>query len=134
MTCKTEKSSGAARLDEYLESVRALPFVWGEHDCLHFPLRAAEAQTGVWHEPPTYTSTREALHHARALDIVAEFDARFVRCAHVPPKGSLVLTPSTGGIKWRGGVVVSHRAAYVSPSGLIFASLQPSVELYWKVI
>lgn len=120
-------------LSDYLESVRSRPFEWGVHDCLHFPLRAVEAQTGVWHAPPVYASPKEALRHARNIDIVAEFDARFTRCAHVPPLGSLVVTPTGDGLRWRGGVVVSDRAAFVSPSGLVFARLRPDTDLYWTV-
>jgi len=133
MTCKTEKSSGAARLTEYLEEGRHRPFEWGVHDCLHFSLRAVEAQTGVWHSPPTYTSPKEALRQVRHMDVVAEFDARFSRCPHVPPLGSLVVTPTDDGLRWRAGVVVSDRAAFVSPSGLVFARLRPDIELYWTV-
>lgn len=133
MTCKTAKYSGAARLADYIEQVRFKPFEWGVHDCLHFPLRAVEVQTGEWHEPPVYASPKEALRHAKTIDIVAEFDARFTRCPHVPPKGSLVVTPVEEGLRWRGGVVVGDRAAYVSPTGLVFARLQPDKELYWTL-
>lgn len=133
MTCKTVKSSGAARLADFIEAVRHRPFEWGVHDCLHFPLRAVEAQTGIWHAPPAYASPKEALRHARHINIVTEFDTRFRRCPHVPPAGSLVVTPTDDGLNWRGGVVVSDRAAYVSPSGLVFARLRPDIELYWTV-
>jgi hypothetical protein len=131
--CKTKNSSGAANLNEYLASVRDKPFEWGTHDCAHFTLGAVEAQTGVWHEPPKYSNARSAFACFVAQSMAEWFDERFTRCAHVPPVGSIVVVKCEDAITERAGVVVSDKAAFVSPIGLVFAKLRPETDLYWIV-
>jgi len=130
---KIDLSSGAERLNDYLEGVRHTPFAWGSHDCLRFVLGAVEAQTGRAYALPVYADPAGAARAARGRDILAELDQAFRRCAHVPPPGSIVAVKERGPLGYRLGVVVSDRAAFVSPSGLIFDTLQPETDLYWIV-
>jgi hypothetical protein len=122
-------------LAEYLAEVRDAPFEWGAHDCVLFVKGAVEAQTGHVYLTPDYEGLRGALVLARRLRIVAELDRLFTRCPHVPPPGSIVAVtdPDNPAIGYRLGIVVSHKAAFVSPSGLVFARLQPATDLYWTV-
>jgi hypothetical protein len=122
-------------LHAYLAQVRHRPFEWGVHDCVIFARDAVAAYTGQVHALPVYANIREAVVAARTLNIVEELDRRFVRCRHVPPVGSLVAVadPDAPGIGHRLGVVVSDKAAFVSPSGLTFARLRPDTDLYWTV-
>jgi hypothetical protein len=124
-----------ARLHAYLASVRHRPFQWGAHDCVIFARDAVAAYTGKAHTLPAYTTLREAVIAARNMSIVEELDRRFARCRHVPPVGSLVAVVDSDapGIGYRLGVVVSDKAAFVSPSGLTFAKLRPNTDLYWTV-
>jgi hypothetical protein len=131
--CKTKNSSGAASLNDYLASVRDKPFEWGVHDCAHFTLGAVEAQTGVRHDPPEYSNARGAFACFVKQRMSDWFDERFERCAHVPPVGSIVVIKCDDAITQRAGVVVSDKAAFVSPSGLVFAKLRPETDLYWIV-
>jgi hypothetical protein len=133
--CKTANCSGAASLSDYLASVRDKPFEWGVHDCVQFARGAAEAQTGVTFLLPEYKGLRGALAVCRRVCLIAELDKLFTRCAHVPPVGSIVAVQDTEreGIGYRLGVVVSDRAAFVSPNGLVFAKLRPDTDLYWIV-
>jgi hypothetical protein len=132
---KTEKSSGADSLNSYLESVRDKPFEWGVHDCVLFAKGAAEAQTGAEFPIPEYVGLRGAIDLCKRICLVSELDKRFERCGHVPPVGSIVAVQDTlrAGIGYRLGVVVSDKAAFVSPKGLVFAKLRPETDLYWIV-
>lgn len=131
---KTATCSGAAsHLSEYLDRVRDQPFAWGAHDCLHFALKAMSAQTGKTYETPSYSDAVGAVRVSQQINIVDEMDRLFCRCPHVPPPGSLVAAKENTPIGRRLGVVVSDRAAYVSPNGLVFARLQPDTDLYWTL-
>jgi len=132
---KTENCSGADSLNSYLESVRNKPFEWGVHDCLHFAIGAAEAQTGAEFPLPKYEGIKGAIALCKRLCLVSELDKRFARCGHVPPVGSIVAVRDTEreAIGYRLGVVVSDKAAFVSPKGLVFAKLRPETDLYWIV-
>lgn len=130
---KTANCSGAASLHEYIEASRARPFAWGSHDCLHFAIGAMSAQTGKTYPLPDYGCPTGALRLARRRDFLKELDQHFRRCDHVPPPGSLVAVKEDGPTGHRLGVVVSDRAAYVSPNGLVFARLQPDTDLYWTL-
>lgn len=131
--CKTGKSSGADSLREYIEAARHKPFVWGEHDCLHFAIGAATVQTGISYTLPYYCTEYGAARRARSMDLIAELDRTFWRCPHVPPPGSLVAIREDGPSGWRLGVVISDKAAFVSPNGLVFDRLRPETDLYWVV-
>lgn len=91
------------------------------------------AQTGRAYPLPSYRSPAGALRAARRTDLIAELDRHFRRCAHVPPPGALVAVREDGPTGYRLGVVVSDKAAYVSPNGLVFARLQPDTDLYWTL-
>jgi hypothetical protein len=134
--CKTENCSGAASLSDYLASVRDKPFEWGVHDCVQFARGAAEAQTGAEFPLPEYSGLRGALALCKRICLIAELDKRFARCKHVPPIGSIVAVQDTEreSIGYRLGVVVSDKAAFVSPSGLVFAKLRPETDMYWIVV
>jgi hypothetical protein len=133
--CKTKNSSGAANLNEYLARARGKPFDWGTHDCVQFVRGAAEVQTGASFPLPEYASLRGALALCKSISLVAELDKLFDRCEHVPPVGSIVAVHDTEreSVGYRLGVVVSDKAAFVSPSGLVFAKLRPETDLYWIV-
>ena len=133
--CKTVSYSGAASLHDYLASVRDKPFEWGVHDCVQFARGAAEAQTGAGFPLPEYSGLRGALALCKRVCLVTELDKRFERCTHVPPVGSIVGVQDTEreGIGYRLGVVVSDKAAFVSPIGLVFVKLRPETDLYWIV-
>jgi hypothetical protein len=132
---KIEKCSGADSLNSYLDSVRHAPFDWGVHDCVIFAKEAAEAQTGATYPLPSYTGIRGALEVCKRVCLVSELDKLFERCAHVPPVGSIVAVEDTksAGIGYRLGVVVSDKAAFVSPKGLVFDKLRPDTDIYWIV-
>jgi hypothetical protein len=130
---RTDRSYGAERLSEYLEAVRHAPFAWGSHDCLGFVLGAVEAQTGKVYDIPAYSDPASAARVARGRNLLAELDTAFRRCAHVPPPGSIVAVEERGPLGYRLGIAVSDRAAFVSPSGLVFDRLQPETDLYWIV-
>jgi hypothetical protein len=130
---KTERYSGADSLNDYLDAARDRPFVWGSHDCLHFAVGAMTAQTGQTYVLPSYGCPTSALRAARRTDLLAALDWHFRRCAHVPPPGSLVAVKENGPLGYRLGVVVSDKAAYVSPNGLVFDRLQPDTDLYWTL-
>lgn len=127
--------SGAASLNEYLARVRDKPFEWGVHDCVQFARKAAEAQTGAQFPLPEYSGLRGALALFKRICLVSELDKRFQRCAHVPPVGSIVAAQDTEreAIGYRLGVVVSDKAAFVSPIGLVFVKLWPETDMYWIV-
>jgi hypothetical protein len=108
--------------------------VWGEHDCVHFAVRAASAQTGRDYPLPSYTGLKGAIRTAREHNLLAELDQHFTPCPHVPPRGSIVATKASDFLGFRLGVVVSDKAAYVSPNGLIFARLRPHTDRYWTVL
>lgn len=131
--CKTVSCSGAASLNDYLASVRDRPFEWGVHDCVQFARGAAEAQTGAKFPLPEYSGLRGAMALCKRVCLVTELDKRFARCKHVPPVGSIVAVQDGDGIGLRLGVVVSDKAAFVSPSGLVFVKLQPATDIYWTV-
>jgi len=130
---KTATCSGADSLSEYLDRVRDQPFTWGSHDCLHFALGAVTAQTGQPYDIPAYGCPKGALRVHLRVGLVKALDNLFCRCAHIPPPGSLVAVKEKGPIGYRLGVVVSDKAAYVSPNGLVFARLQPDTDLYWTL-
>jgi hypothetical protein len=131
--CRTATCSGVEILSDYLTRVRSHPFAWGSHDCLHFAIGAMTAQTGVTYPLPAYDSPAGALRLARRMDLIGTLDRTFRRCPHVPPPGSLVAVKEDGPTGYRLGVVVSDKAAFVSPNGLAFARLQPSTDLYWTL-
>ena len=54
------------RLSAYVEACRAMPFVWGEHDCVLFAAGAVEAVTGVRPALPVWRSQEEARVMLRA--------------------------------------------------------------------
>ena len=130
---KTATCSGVESLIDYIEAARDRPFAWGSHDCLHFAIGAMSAQTGKTYPLPDYGCPTGALRLARRRDFLKELDQHFRRCDHVPPPGSLVAVKEDGPTGHRLGVVVSDRAAYVSPNGLVFARLQPDTDLYWTL-
>ena len=131
--CKTKNYSGAANLNEYLALARDKPFEWGVHDCAHFTLGAVEVQTGARYEPPKYSSAAQAFSCFVKQSMSDWFDERFERCVHVPPVGSIAVVKCDDAITQRAGIVVSDKAAFVSPSGLVFAKLRPETDLYWIV-
>ena len=131
--CKIERYSGAANLAEYIEAARDTPFEWGSHDCLHFAIGAASMQTGRRYPLPRYSTACGAARLAQRLRLLEHLDRTFWRCPHVPPPGSLVAVKEDGPTGYRLGVVVSDKAAFVSPNGLAFARLQPSTDLYWTL-
>jgi hypothetical protein len=100
-----------------------------------FARKAAEVQTGAQFPLPEYSGLRGALVACKRICLVSELDKRFRRCAHVPPVGSIVAVQDTEreSIGYRLGVVVSDKAAFVSPSGLVFAKLRPETDMYWIV-
>jgi hypothetical protein len=133
--CKTENCSGEDSLNKYLESVRHKPFEWGVHDCVQFTKGAVKAQTNRDIDLPHYSSIRGAISLCKTICLVSELDKMFDRCNHIPPIGSIVAVgdtyrTSTGP---RLGVVVSDKAAFVSPNGLVFSKLRPETDLYWIV-
>lgn len=132
---KTRNSSGAARLNDYIEAARTRRFAWGEHDCVHFVRGHIEAQTGESIPLPAYQGKRAALALLDAYDPFVALDARFPRCVHVPPRGSIVArqAPDQRPLGYILGIVVSDRAAFVSPSGLVFARLTPETDIYWTL-
>jgi hypothetical protein len=83
--------------------------------------------------PPRYSTACGAARLALRLNLLAHLDRTFWRCAHVPPPGSLVAVREDGPTGYRLGVVISDRAAFVSPNGLVFDRLQPETDLYWVV-
>jgi len=126
-------SAVASRLHAYLDAWRDRPFAWGPHDCFHFAMGAASAQTGDVYDLPHYTSVRGAVEASREATLLQRVDQYFARCTHVPPPGSLVAVQEDGPIGYRLGVVVSDKAAFVSPNGLVFARLHPKTDIYWVV-
>jgi len=131
--CRTEKSSGADSLHEYIEAARHKPFAWGSHDCLRFAIGAVTVQTGREYPLPWYATPYGAARMARKVNLLKRLDKAFWRCPHVPPPGSLVAVQEDGPAGYRLGVVISDKAAFVSPSGLIFDRLHPETDLYWVV-
>ena len=130
---KTKNYSGADNLSKYIEDVRDKPFEWGVHDCAHFTLGAVEAQTGIKYEPPKYSNAREAFACFVEQSMISWFDERFTRCPHIPPVGSIVITRCSEAITQRTGIVVSDKAAFVSPTGLVFIKLNPDKDVYWSL-
>jgi hypothetical protein len=130
---RTARFSGAVNLTDFIEAARRRPFVWGVHDCVHFAVAAATAQTGKTYPLPKYVGLRGAMRAAKEHNFLAEMDEHFTPCPCVPPPGSIVATKTSDFLGFRLGVVVSDKAAYVSPSGLLFARLRPATDRYWKV-
>lgn len=111
-----------------------MPFEWGRHDCIHFVAGAVQAMTGRALPLPGYASIDEARRLADCLDPLAVLDAAFPRCPHVPPAGSIVARAEPRQVLGLAfGVVVSHRAAFVTRDGLAFLTLRPSSDMYWTV-
>lgn len=133
--CKTENCSGVDNLHSYLNSVRHKPFEWGVHDCVQFVKNAVEAQTKNKIDLPNYTNLRQAISLCKKVCIVSELDGRFARCNHIPPIGSIVAVQDTMRVNTgpRLGIVVSDKAAFVSPNGLVYQKLRPETDLYWIV-
>lgn len=132
---RTRNSSGVARLNDYIAAARKRPFAWGEHDCVQFVRGHVEMQTDRLIPVPSYRGKRGAVALLRTYDLKKELDARFARCPHVPPRGSIVArkTPEDRPLGYVLGIVVSDRAAFVSPNGLVFAKLEPETDSYWIV-
>ena len=133
-------------LSQYLDEVREKPFVWGSHDCMTFAndcvrVQGQEPFADDW--KGNYKTPSQALIHYRRklrgnnrLDIIDAIDHRLKRIkTNVPPRGSIVAKPVSDSEAFTGfalGVAVSHLAAFVGPTGLIFFPIE-SRDIFWSV-
>ena len=127
----------------YVERVRSHPFVWGRHDCMTFANAAVTAYRGRGFADDwvnAYSTENEASSHAAALllamgagNVVEAVDRRLDRSRSlIPPRASVVARPSDGVLGYGFGVMVSDRAAFVGPRGLVMLKVRPT-DICWSV-
>lgn len=72
------KENWAMLLSDYLKSRKAMPFIWGENDCLMFAAKAVEAITGesLYAGYPVYATEAEAVsileNHGGVVGIISK--------------------------------------------------------------
>jgi hypothetical protein len=129
------------RLNEYLKSVRHLPFQWGVHDCLTFSNAAFKSIHGYgWADDwlGRYMKDGKPL---RRLETIKEFgfrefddaiDERLERCKGVPPLGAIVTTKQSE--QWLTGVALGictgTRAVFISRKNMLSFSLD-AIDKSW---
>lgn len=127
----------------YVESVRDVPFSWGDHDCLTFANMCTRAARGSGFADDWMggysTEMGAAVHCTRLLreqgfsGIVDAVDTRLTRVrSKLPPRTSVIGRPCRGVLGYAFGVVVSDRAAFVGKTGLDFLRVEPS-DLFWSI-
>lgn len=120
------------RLDDYLDSVRTLPFEWGKHDCLSFTNEAweqmygegyADDWLGSYHVQDSLVAIRK-LRDRFKFDTLPEAISSKLQQKNQPVIGDLVMTEkSLRGIAYIGGalgICTGNKSAFLSDKGLEF--------------
>ena len=130
-----------ARLNEYLRSVKGVPFAWGSHDCLTFSNGAFSAYHGKGYADDwlgEYMAGRDPMlrRDLRKRFSADTFDEAIERrldpVGHIPPKGALVATDRAERwlIGYALGICVGTKAAFVSRAGIVYHPLE-SIQKAW---
>jgi hypothetical protein len=138
------------RLNEYLKSVRDVPFQWGEHDCLTFTNDAFHAMYGEgWADDWLGRYMRDGELLSR-YQLIEEFgfgkvlgragtdlfnmavDEKLTRINCVPPLGALITTRKAQ--RWITGVAMGistgTKGVFLSDEGVLYLPLD-AVEKAW---
>lgn len=132
--------SGAS-LNQYIRSVRHVPFEWGVHDCLTFSNAAFKAYHGFGYaddwigqymsgEDPMLPSVlKRKFKHESFDEAVA---GRLREVEGIPPKGALVATRRAERwlIGYALGISMGTSAAFLSRRGVVY-SLFEDVDKAW---
>lgn len=128
-------------LNDYLRSVRNMPFEWGVHDCLTFTNNAFHAMYGEgWADdwlgrymvdgrPMRRT---ELMREFKFSTFYAAVDVKLNRIDHVPPLGALVVTRQAQ--RWVTGVAMGictgTKGVFLSKEGVLYLPLD-AIETAW---
>ena len=117
------------RLNDYLRSVRTIPFKWGEHDCLTFSNSAFKLYHGFGYADDwigQYMNGSDPMLPSRlrrefGFDSFDEAMAgKLVEVDHVPPRGALVATKMVE--RWLIGYALAGMAR--NPAQPVFCSVR----------
>lgn len=126
------------RLNDYIRSVRGVPFSLGQHDCLTFSNEAFRAFHGFGYADDWLgrymIETPYGTRSMRKDQLRTEFgcftfedavDQRLDRVSHIPPRGALVATSRVE--RWMIGnalgICVGTKAAFLSRAGVVYSPL-----------
>jgi hypothetical protein len=127
------------RLNDYIRSVRRVPFLWGRHDCLIFSNAAFSAFHGFGYaddwigeymsgDDPMRPSALRQKFKAKSFD--EAIAGRLDEITHVPPRGALVATKMADrwAIGYALGISVGTKAAFLSKAGVVYFPLDNVVK------
>ena len=129
------------RLNDYLNSVRDIPFQWGKFDCLIFTNNAFKAMHGEGWADDWLNRYMEGSRVLRRSELRKEYkqnqfipaiDKKLKRIDYVPPLGALLASDreirfSVGYVL---GVSVGSKACYLGKDGLIWKPFE-TVSYAW---
>ena len=122
------------RLNEYIRSVRDIPFEWGKQDCLTFSNGAFKAYHGFGYGDDWlggYLKGKEPLLPSQIFrkfnvkDFDEAMEARMQVVEHVPPRGAVVATKKAERwlIGYALGICIGTKAAFLSRKGVVYCPL-----------
>lgn len=126
-------------LTQELQAAANLPFEWGVHDCVSFPMAVIAKITGVDHMKTwrgTYKTAKGALGaikrktKGRGLEAVADEIFERLSTTLLAQRGDLVVTDLEFGATF--GICAGRRCAFIGPNGLVFIPLA-RMRAAWRV-
>ena len=129
------------QLNDYLRSIKDIPFEWGVHDCLTFTNDAFHAMYGEgWADDwlgrymidGRPMRRNELIKEFMRRDFLSAVDDKLHRIDHVPPLGALVVTKQAQ--RWvtgfAMGICTGTKAVFLSKDGVLYLPLD-AIETAW---
>lgn len=129
------------QLNDYLKSVRDVPFKWGSHDCLTFTNDAfhvmygegwADDWIGRYMVDGRVMRRRELIDEFGYRDVAVAINERLTPINHIPPLGALITTKQAQ--RWITGVAfgicTGTKGVFLSKTGVLYLPLD-AVEQAW---